>query len=364
MQEWTSQLPGPAGAAIQSLAVLAGAYLAGILVRTLVLTRLSRLALRTRGSWDDVIVEEVSRRIPLWALLVGAYVALGSWALSPQVAEAVRHALLALAVVSLTLAAAGTAGRLIEGRGTVAGTTVPLTGLTRIAVKTAIFSIGFLMILNGLGISITPILTALGVGGLAVALALQDTLSNVFAGVYLIAAGQVRIGHYIRLDSGQEGFVSDIGWRATAIRMLPNNVVLVPNARLAQAIVTNFDLPDPQLAVLVDVGVDYASDLERVERVTMTVGHEVMAEVEGGVPGFEPFVRYNTFGDSSVGFTVILRATSFVGQYTVRHEFIKRLHRRYEREGITIPFPIRTLVQRPTTVGPAAAAGLLGHTED
>ena len=115
--------------------------------------------------------------------------------------------------------------------------------------------------LNGLGLSITPMLTALGVGGLAVALALQDTLANLFAGVYITIAGQIRVGDYLRLDSGQEGYVADIGWRSTRIRMLPNNLVLVPNAKLSQAIVTNYYLPDRELAVLVEVGVDYGSDL-------------------------------------------------------------------------------------------------------
>jgi small-conductance mechanosensitive channel len=128
--------------------------------------------------------------------------------------------------------------------------------------------------------------------------------------------------------------------------MLPNNTVLVPNAKLAQAIVINYHLPDKELAVLVNVGVDYESDLEQVERVTCDVARDVMRTVPGGVPQFEPFIRYHTFGESSIDFTVILRASEFVDQYLVKHEFVKRLHQRYRHEGIAIPFPIRTLVQR------------------
>jgi small-conductance mechanosensitive channel len=96
----------------------------------------------------------------------------------------------------------------------------------------------------------------------------------------------------------------------------------------------------------VDVGVDYASDLGHVERVVMEVGCEVMAEVAGGVPEFEPFIRYHTFGDSSINFTVILRAREFVDQYLVKHEFVKRLHTRFNQESIVIPFPIRTITHR------------------
>ena len=125
--------------------------------------------------------------------------------------------------------------------------------------------------------------------------------------------------------------------------MLANNLIVVPNSRLAQAIVVNHHLPAEDLAVLVEVGVDYASDLAHVERVVADVGRAVMREVEGGVPAFEPFVRFHTFGESSVDFTVILRASEFTGQYLVKHEFVKRLHARFRAEGIVIPFPIRTV---------------------
>jgi small-conductance mechanosensitive channel len=215
---------------------------------------------------------------------------------------------------------------------------------------------GALVILNSLGLSITPMLTALGVGGLAVALALQEPLANFFAGVFITLAGQIRLGDYIKLDSGQEGFVADFSWRSTRLRMLANNLVIVPNAKLAQAIVVNHHLPAPDLAVLVEVGVDYASDLKHVEHVVVAVGREVMAEITGGVPTFDPFIRYHTFGDSSIDFTVILRGQEFVDQYLIKHEFIKRLHARFAQEGIQIPFPIRTIDYRATgEAGPQAA---------
>jgi small-conductance mechanosensitive channel len=135
--------------------------------------------------------------------------------------------------------------------------------------------------------------------------------------------------------------------------------VIVPNAKLAQAIVINHHLPSQDLAVLVEVGVDYTSDLIHVEHVVTDVGRAVMTDVPGGVAGFEPFIRYHTFGDSSVNFTVILRATEFVDQYVIKHEFIKRLHARFAREGIVIPSPIRTIVQREEPDG-ALPADMVG----
>jgi small-conductance mechanosensitive channel len=221
-----------------------------------------------------------------------------------------------------------------------------VSSLTRNIAWALIAVLGLLVILNGLGLSIAPMLTALGVGGLAVALALQEPLANFFAGLFLTLAGQIRIGDYVKLDSGQEGYVIDFSWRSTRLRMLANNLVIVPNAKLAQAIVVNHQLPSQDLAVLVEVGVDYASDLGHVERVVTEVGRAVMADVPGGVADFEPFIRYHTFADSSINFTVILRGKEFVDQYVIKHEFVKRLHARFNQEGIVIPFPIRTLTQR------------------
>ena len=186
-------------------------------------------------------------------------------------------------------------------------------------------------------------MASLGIGSLAVGLALQDTLSNLFAGFYLTLDRPARVGDYIRLESGEEGYVETIGWRSTQVRMLPNNMFVIPNSKLASSIFTNFYLPDRELAVLVDVGVSYNSDLKKVEKATIEVAKEVMKEISGGMPDFQPFIRFNTFADSSINFTVILRGREYVDQYLIKHEFIKRLHERYQREGIEIPYPQRTI---------------------
>jgi small-conductance mechanosensitive channel len=203
--------------------------------------------------------------------------------------------------------------------------------------------IGAMVILSQLGVAITPVLTALGVGSLAVALALQPTLANMFAGIYIAVARQIRIGDFVELESGQSGFVTDIGWRTTLIRELPNNMIIIPNSKLAEIIVKNYALPDSELATLVDVGVSYASDLEKVERIVIETARATLREVEGAVPDFEPFIRYNAFADSSVNFTVVLRAKTVSDRVPLRHEFVKRLHRAFAQHGIEIPFPQRVV---------------------
>jgi small-conductance mechanosensitive channel len=120
-------------------------------------------------------------------------------------------------------------------------------------------------------------------------------------------------------------------------------MVIVPNSKLASTLVTNYHQPEKEMAVLVQVGVSYQSDLKKVERITIEVAREVMRDVEGGVREFEPFTRYHTFGDSGINFSVIMRGREFTDQFLIKHEFIKRLHERYQQEGIEIPFPIRTI---------------------
>jgi len=182
-----------------------------------------------------------------------------------------------------------------------------------------------------------------------VGLALQDTLSNLFSWLYIISNKPIRTGDYVSLEAGKEGYVDQIGWRNVRIRELSNNTLIVPNNKLMSSLVTNFYLPESELAVLVNVGVGYRSDLEKVEKVTIEVAKEVLQETEGAVKEFQPFIRYNSFGESGVNFTVILRAKEYANQYLIIHEFIKRLHRRYQLEGIEIPFPSRTVYMKNGT---------------
>ena len=329
--------PQSARTAAISLLVIGLAYLLGQVGRFIVTNRLGALARRTPGQWDDAVVHAVGRRVPFWSFLIGIYIAAGFWVLAPNFTNAIGKALYVAGAASLTFLVAEVLVKLVRSHGSTIDPSLPRTTLTENLVRILVVIVGLLVILKGLGLEITPILTALGVGGLAIALALQDTLANLFAGFYLTVAKQIRIGNYIRLSSGEEGYLVDIDWRSSRLRQLSNNTVLIPNAKLSQSIVTNFHLPEQELAVVIEASVDYASDLDKVERITTDVGREVMQTVAGGVDTFEPLVRFHTLGDPGIAFSVTLRAREFVDQYAIKHEFVKRLHRRYAAEGITIP---------------------------
>jgi small-conductance mechanosensitive channel len=327
-----------------TIATVAVSWGIGRALSAIVMSRVAGWLAGRQQVWVQTAVQEVRGRVPWWCLLVGIWLAAGYWQFTTEAELLIGRTAFVLGATSVTLAAAAVASRLVDSWGAVLAPALPVSSLTRNIAWALIAVLGLLVILNSLGLSIAPMLTALGVGGLAMALALQEPLANFFAGLFITLAGHIRVGDYIRLETGQEGYVVDFSWRSTRLRMLANNLVLVPNAKLAQAIVINYHLPSQDLAVLVDVGVAYASDLRHVEQVVCEVGREVMANVPGGVPAFEPFIRYHTFGDSSIDFTVILRAQEFVDQYLITHEFVKRLHTRFNQQGIVIPFPTRTLV--------------------
>jgi len=327
--------------ALTSVMVFAAVFAAGFVVRSVVFRALHRWAGKTQSTVDDMVLGAARGPSVLWLLAIAAHVAIGTSELSPQAIEYAGRLLGALIILSVTLTLASIAA--IAFRSYAKKLELAATGLGETILRVAVIVLGVVMALEMLGVNITPLLTALGVGGLAVALGLQDTLANLFAGIHILLSKPVRVGDYIKLESGEEGYVVDVNWRSTRIRMLPNNLVVIPNTKLSQTIITNYYLPEPELAVLVQVGVHYDSDLPRVEEVTIEVAREVMKTVKGGVPGFDPFIRYHTFNASSIDFTVILRGKEFVDQFLIKHEFVKRLSARYAKEGIVIPFPIRTL---------------------
>ena len=192
-------------------------------------------------------------------------------------------------------------------------------------INAVLYFVGIMVVLKHFNIEITPLVATLGIGGIAVGFALQDTLSNFFAGLHIVSDKPIAIGDFVELEGNISGYVEDIGLRSTRIRTLPNTMVIVPNSKIASTTITNNSLPVPEMSVVIQCGVSYGSDLSKVEKVTVEAAKKVQKTVQGAVKDFEPFIRYHTFGDSNINFSVILRIKTFVDKYLVTHEFIKAL---------------------------------------
>ncbi|HUI53808.1 MAG TPA: mechanosensitive ion channel family protein [Bryobacteraceae bacterium] len=316
----------------------------GWLVRRLALRALHAWISHTQNRAGQILADAAAGPALVWAVLLGAYIAVQSSSLPEQITGRVSEALFVLWMISLTMVSMRIAGNLVRHFGSQTPGALPVTTLSQNLVQIGVLILGLVVLLDHFHISITPILTALGVGGLAVALALQDTLSNLFGGFYVAVARQIRLGDYIKLSSGEEGYVTDIGWRSTTIRGLANYVTIIPNAKLAQAIVTNYYLPEKRMAASLQINVGYSCDPDRIERVLLEVATQGAGEIAGMMTDPAPSVAFDPgFGESSLGFTIGFQVTEFANQFTVRNELRRRILRRFRQEGIEIPFPTRTV---------------------
>jgi len=318
-----------------------------LMVRYIAFKLLHKWAERTETKVDDIIIKALKVPSIYWCIAIGLYIGVAVSDFPEKYVFYFSRAIHIIVILSITIAAASLSGKISKNYIQKLDLPIPTTGLAYGILKGTILVVGFLIILSFLGVSITPLITALGVGGLAVALALQDTLANLFAGIHILVEKSIRVGDSIKLETGQEGYVEDITWRTTRVRMLPNNTVIIPNSKLSQSVVTNYYLPEKRMSLLIPIGVSYSSDPERVERILIEETKKAVGEIPGLLGDPEPFVRFIPgFGDSSLNFTLICQVQEFVDQYLAQHELRKRIFKRFKEEGIEIPFPHRTVYLR------------------
>ncbi|WP_417503804.1 mechanosensitive ion channel family protein [Marinomonas gallaica] len=318
-----------------------------LLIKRLVLTRLNRLASTSPYFYDSLLLDAL--KIPLYMLIfcIGLFVLERMPAKDSEFSKMIEGSTLYVMPILLVIAAVFFFDRMISGminhyshKSSVLYSSRPIVkGISR----SFVFGIGILVLLGTLGISITPLVASLGIGSLAVALALQPTLENFFSGVQLLVDRPIRVGDFVELDSGEQGFVEKIGWRSTWIKTLPNNTVIMPNSVLSESKIINYFYPSKIMSVPVEVGVHYDSDLDHVETVVLEEAKRLMQEHEFGVPTHDAVVFFHTFDNSSINFTVILKGQEFFHQFFLRAAYIKRLHKRFKQEGIVIPYPIRAI---------------------
>ncbi len=328
------------------LAIVAGGVLIGLILETVILGKLRRKVMKEEHKAGEIIILAFRYMTTLALAILSVYGAIHLVPMNKSLFYLLRKILHVLMILTGTIISCRFTAAFIniymkKTKADIAAFTIFIN-----LIKLVVYLIGFMIILDSIGVSITPILTAMGVGGLAVALGLQNTLANLFSGLNIIASGKFRVGDYIKLSTGEEGYIADMTWRETIIKSPSDNIIVIPNSRLASVNVTNYSLPFSEMSMVAQIGVGYESDLKKVEEVTAGIAKEVMLEVPGGVPEFEPFIEYTRFSDSCIDFTITMRVKDFNSQSRIQHELIKRLHERYRQEGIVIPYPIRTVLMK------------------
>ena len=327
-----------------------GVTIAALLVRAFALRTLGRWL---RGTDSGALIVETLRVPSLVSCLVpGMAAAIELAHLPPGPVHVFNRMFVAVIILSVTITLANVAGVLIVRLGRRHALAVAVTGLAQTSARAGVLIVGGLVVLGALGVQITPLLTALGVGGLAVALALQDTLSNLFAGLHLLADRPIRVGDYVKLADGVEGFVVDVGWRSTRVRQLQNSIAIVPNSSVAKATIINYDLPESRHAIMVRVNVDYANDPDRVETVLVEEAQRAVGEVPGLVGEPAPTaLLIPGFGESGLEFSLVCHVARYVDQYPVQHALRKRILRRFRAEQIALTLTSRVVHIRPEGSG-------------
>jgi MscS family membrane protein len=216
-------------------------------------------------------------------------------------------------------------------------------------IKVVIYVIFIVFMLERLGIAIAPLLAGLGIAGLAVGLALQDTLTNFFAGIHILTDKPFKEGDIISVDGTNPtvtGSIDSIGWRSTKIKTADNNFVIVPNAKLAQSVITNFYAPDQKVQQIAEIGVSYDMDVKKVEEVILSTLKGVQSTNEFLSKSDEPWVRLDRFGD----YSLIFKYGYFITKYDKRFEVKKQVNTdifyAFKENKIEIPFPVYSIIQK------------------
>ncbi|MFY8001880.1 MAG: mechanosensitive ion channel family protein, partial [Candidatus Kapaibacteriota bacterium] len=342
---------------LPSIAISIAALILGVALRWITGKWLVRMAAKSENHYDDILVDALRRSILYVVLLTGLNIALRELPRAKVIMPYARPILTASFIVLLAYILAKVLKMLVRIRAEHEHSRVAAVSLTRRAIEIVVYTVASVMVLRSFGVDIAPIITALGVGGLAVALALQETLANLFAGIYITLADQIRLNDYIRMSDGFEGYVRDIGWRNTTIETQELNAVIIPNSKLSQAIVINYNLPSEIQYLLLTFGVHHNTDPQLVEDVLLGMVHDYgyasreeafnAEATDGKIRGLlfapEPIVRFREFGEFTLNFRFFVAVSHFDLQFEARSNVMKQIYYAFKRAGIVVPMPIRAL---------------------
>ena len=332
---------------MEPIGVTFGVTIFGIFFKNVIHKRLKKAVEYSKWQGDDIIIAAIESNIVFWFFLLGLSIAHKDLPITDQYLFYISKLLSILLIASITHSFSKLVVGFFKLWSEQQGGGFPSTTIFTNIVRITVYTIGLLIALDTINISIAPMLTALGVGGLAVSLALKDTLTDVFAGLHILLSKKVEPGDFVSLDSGEMGYIQNITWRNTKMLERSNNVIHIPNTKLSSAIIKNYDSGDPSFSVKIPIGVAYDSDLEHVSHVVMEVANELHAKMDEVSKDADPSFKFRAFSESSIDLAVYFRGNKYGDQNPIIHEFIKQIHRRFDQENIEIPYPVRTIIQRP-----------------
>ena len=335
--------------AVSALIIFGSSLLLAVLSHYVIIPLAQRVSHRTETELDDLVFRAARRPVSFIIMVLGSYLAIIiPLDLTETQLRIVNSLFAAVAILSVIILIARLLSvfldwyiaRLHVDQRSAGAHILPRLRKMVVAV---LYVIGVLLILGTLGIPISPLIAGLGLGGVAVALAIQPTLANMFAGTYVVTENIISPGDYIEMEGGVSGYVIEVSLRSTRIRTWENKLVVIPNSRLVDTIVTNHSEPTPPVNVFLTCGVSYDSNLARVEEVSMDVMDSVLETSPHGVKEYGAYFGFDNFGESNVDFWLFVQARDRLASFELRSALIYELHRRFDEEGIVINYPVRSL---------------------
>ncbi|MBZ2179710.1 MAG: mechanosensitive ion channel family protein [Acidobacteria bacterium] len=312
---------------LEALSVFCGSILVLLIVRWWILRGLFRAATGP-DSFPHIVWQYLKTPSLFWVLAASVQLGIEAFVVDPRWRNLAEDSIVGFVIFSMALMLNAMVQRGISRL------PFAMAGLSRTLTRLIVFGIGLLILLRIWGISITPILTALGVGGLAVALALQDTLGNLFAGVHLLVEAPISVGQFIRLSAEEEGTVTDIGWRTTRIQTPNNSTIIVPNKTITNGTLLNYDLPQPRVATGIPILLGHAADLTLAEKICVEAAKahpQVLPDAEPLLvadPGITP---------THLQFRLVFQVEKQLGSSLIRSAILKTILQRFRQENIPLP---------------------------
>lgn len=332
---------------IQFLSLLIGSILFSLVFNLILSVYIKNLTRKTESEVDDILLKIITRPISIFIMFIGTYFAFKRLSTLDNYSYYVDESFFVIIVVisSYLISKVSSFSISLWLRSQEKYEKTPRL-LDRLIAVT-VYIIALIIVLAHFEVQITPLVATLGVGGLAVGLAIKNTLTNFFAGIHLLSDRPISVDDYIEIPAEQiKGYVQDIGWRSTRIRSLTDNIIIVPNSKLAENIIVNNYLPRKKLFVVVEGSVAFDSDLDKVERVALETANMVQKTSDGAVRDHKPSLKFRRFGESNIEFTVVLGVENISDKFEVRHNFIKALIKKFREENIEISYPVRKIVQK------------------
>ena len=326
----------------QSLGIFILSLVLTVVVRGILRFVLLGLVQKTKTEVDDILVLAVKKLVTYSIPVIGLMVALTPLALPTSFPERILFSVLAVLIIRSAINVVDDISKWLEKtliERTASTMDKGLVPLLRKAVKMSVVILGILIILGQWGVQIGPLLGALGIGGLAVALALNTSLANVFSGIQLILDRSVNVGDKVQLESNETGVLLDIGLRTTLMRTYDNEVISIPNSQLANARIKNYTKPDASIRVSVNFAVVYGSDVAEVKRIVL----DVISRLEDILQEPEPQVLFLNMGDFSLDMQARVWVDNYGKQFAKKLEMTELIYNTLNESGIEIPFPTRTV---------------------